>query len=84
MALFYKDTPGKLDVVNPMEDSEANMGLKARYEFTKQCHCRYDGTDLFFQDRLILNGVNLRIKVNREQKFFLFGFINRSSRIQSR
>ena len=40
MALFYKDTPGKMDVVNPVEDddAEANMGLKARYEFTKESH----------------------------------------------
>ena len=37
MAMFYKDTPGKMDAVNPVaEDAEANIGLKARYAFTKQ------------------------------------------------
>ena len=36
MAMFYKDTPGKMDVANPVaEDDDANMGLKARYAFTK-------------------------------------------------
>ena len=39
MAMFYKDTPGKMDAVNPVaEDGDANMGLKASYAFTKQSH----------------------------------------------
>ena len=39
MAFCYEDTPGKMDVVNPVEDdAEANKGLKARYEFTKESH----------------------------------------------
>ena len=34
MAMFYKDTAGKINVVNPLAaDDEANLGLKARYEF---------------------------------------------------
>ena len=37
MAMFYKDTPGKMDAVNPVaDDDDTNMGLKARYVFTKQ------------------------------------------------
>ena len=41
----------------------------ARYEFTKESHT-VDmmgpiHSDTFFQDRLMLNGVNLRIKLNR-------------------
>ena len=32
MALFYKDTPGKMDAVNPVADNaDANLGLKARF-----------------------------------------------------
>ena len=35
MVMFYKDTPGKMDAVNPVaEDADANTGLKDRYEFT--------------------------------------------------
>ena len=70
MALFYKDTPGKMDAVNSVaDDDDANLGLKARYVFTKNSNT-VDmmgpiHSDIFFQDRLILNGVNLRLKLNR-------------------
>ena len=56
VAMFYKDTPGKMDVVSPVADDEdANMGLKARYAFTKQSQT-VDmlgpiHSDIFFQDR---------------------------------
>ena len=75
MAMFYKDTPGKMDVVNPVEEEDnANMGLNARYAFTKQSNT-VDmvgpiHSDIFFQDRLILNGVNLRLKLNRAKNSF--------------
>ena len=75
MAMFYKDTPGKMDAVNPVaDDADANMGLKARYAFTKQSRT-VDmigpiHSDIFFQDRLILNGVNLRLKLNRAKNSF--------------
>ncbi|KAL9973271.1 hypothetical protein ACROYT_G019701 [Oculina patagonica] len=37
MAMFYKDTPGKMDEADPVaEDADANLGLKARYAFTKE------------------------------------------------
>ena len=75
MAMFYKDTPGKMDVVNPMaEDDDANLGLKTRYAFTKQSNT-VDmmgpiHSDIFFQDRLMLNGVNLRLRLNRANNSF--------------
>ena len=75
MAMFYKDTPGKMNAINPVaDDDDANMGLKARYAFTKLSNT-VDmigpiHTDLFFQDRLILNGVNLRLKLNRAKNSF--------------
>ena len=60
MAMFYKDTLGKMDTVNPVaDDADANMGLKARYGFTKQSRTVdmigpiHSG--IFFQDRLIFN-----------------------------
>ena len=44
MAMFYKDTPGKMDVVDPVaDDADANMGLKARYTFTNES--KTDRTD---------------------------------------
>ena len=74
MSLFYKDTPGKMDEVNPVaEDADANLGLKARYAFTKRSHT-VDmigpiHSDLFFQEGLLLNGVNIRLKLNRAKYF---------------
>lgn len=69
MSLFYKDTPGKMDTVNPLaEDDNANLGLKARFAFTKSSNIvdmmGAIHSDVFFQERLLLNGVNLRIKLN--------------------
>ena len=75
MAMFYKDTPGKMDVANPVAaDDAANKGLKVRYDFTKESHI-VDmmgpiHSDIFFQDRLMLNGVNLRIKLKRAKNSF--------------
>ena len=75
MAMFYKDTPRKMYAVNPVaDDADANIGLKARYAFTKQSRM-VDmigpiHSDVFFQDRLILNGVNLRLKLNRAKNSF--------------
>ena len=75
MAMFYKDTPGKMAVVDPVaDDGDANMGLKARYTFTKQSNTvdmvEPIHSDIFLQDRLILNGVNLRLKLNRAKNSF--------------
>jgi len=73
--MFYKDTPRKMDAVNPVaDDADANLGLKARYAFTKNSNT-VDmmgpiHSDLFFQDRLLLSGVNLRLKLNRAKNSF--------------
>ena len=68
--MFYKDTNGKMDVADPVaEDDDASKVLKARYAFTKGCN-KVDmmgpiHSDIFFQIRLMLNGVNLIFKPNR-------------------
>jgi len=75
MAMFYKDTPGKMNAVDPVaDDADANMRLNARYTFAKQSNT-VDmmgpiHSDIFFQDRLILNGVNLKLKLNRDKNSF--------------
>ena len=56
------------------DNTDANMGLKARYTF-KQESKTVDmmgpiHSDIFFQDHLILNGVNLRLKLNRAKNSF--------------
>ncbi|XP_073234222.1 uncharacterized protein F54H12.2-like [Porites lutea] len=75
MAMFYRHTAGKMNVMNPLAaDDEANLGLRVRYEFTKESHT-VDlmgpiHSDIFFQDLLMVNGVNLRIKLNRAKNVF--------------
>ena len=75
MAMFYRHTAGKMNVMNPLAaDDEANLGLRVRYEFTKESHT-VDlmgpiHSDIFFQELLMVNGVNLRIKLNRAKNVF--------------
>ena len=82
MATIYKDTPRKMDAVNPVAD-DANMGLKARYAFTKESHTvdmiGLIHSNVFFQDRLYLKGVNLSLKLNRARNIFLPSLISRQS-----
>ena len=64
-----------MDALNPVaDDADANLGLKARYVFT-QNSSTVDmigpiHSDIFFQDCLILNRVNLRLKLNRAKNSF--------------
>lgn len=75
MAMFYKDTARKMDVVNLLAaDDEANLALKVRSEFIKESNTvgmmLPSHSDVFFQDYLMLNGGNLRIKLNRAKDVF--------------
>ena len=64
-----------MNAVNPVaDDDDANLGLKARYSFTKNRNT-VDmigpiHSDLFFQELLLLKGVNLRLKLNRAKDSF--------------
>ena len=64
--MFYNDTAGKMGVVNPLAaDDEANLGLKARYEFTKKS-LTVDmmgsiHSDIFFQH----SSANLKYPIRR-------------------
>ena len=73
--LFFKDTPGKMDAVDPLAlAANRNHGLRARYEHIKgSSPFELMGPlhlDLFCQDRLLLNGVTLRIRLNRSKNSF--------------
>ena len=63
-SLFYKDTAGKMDVANPLiaAPADSNLGLKKRASFTSE-NRTVDmigriHSDIFFQQRHILNEVN--------------------------
>lgn len=73
--LFIKDTAGHMDSVNPQAAADVrNHGLHGRFQY-----CRESATfemmgplhqDIFHQDRLILNGVTIRIRLNRSKNSF--------------
>ena len=74
--LFYKDSAGKMDVTDPtIEDVDnRNEGLHQRFLHTKgsklvdligPIHA-----DIFFQDKLLLNGVSMKIKLHRSKDSF--------------
>lgn len=74
--LFYKDEAGKMDKPNPLEANEAekNKGLVKRASFTAQSR-EVDlvgriHTDIFFQNRYMLNEVNTKIKLTRSKDSF--------------
>ncbi|XP_038045901.1 uncharacterized protein F54H12.2-like [Patiria miniata] len=74
-ALFYKDTAGKMDSADPTAaDDAANHGLKKRYKFTKgSSEVDMIGpihSDIFFQDKHMLNGVDLKLKLIRSSNAF--------------
>ena len=74
-SLFYKDTSGRFDNGNPLAaDGEVNEGLKKRHKFTKHSNV-VDmigpiHSDIFFQDRHMLNGVDLKLKLIRSNDSF--------------
>ena len=72
--LFYKDTAGCMDTANPLAEDNTNEGLKKRFEYTKGSRL-IDlmgpiHADLFFQERLLLNGVSLKLKLHRSKNSF--------------
>ena len=75
-ALYYKDTAGKMDVVDPTveEDEDANVGLKSRYALTQRSRVvdmiGRIHSDIFFQNKYLLNGVNMKIKLIRSKAEF--------------
>lgn len=75
-ALFYKDEAGKLDKPNPRaaDATDRNIGLVTRAAFSAESK-EIDmigriHSDIFFQERHMLNEVNLRMKLTRSKDAF--------------
>ena len=74
-SLFYKDRAGKMDEPNPRAaDVDVNTGLKKRAEFTNE-NRTVDmigriHSDIFFQQRYMLNEVNTKIRLSRSKDTF--------------
>ena len=74
-ALFYKDKAGKMDAANPhAADADVNTGLKKRAAFVSE-NKTVDmvgriHSDIFFQQRYMLNEVNTKIRLTRSKDTF--------------
>ena len=75
-AMFYKDTPGKMDVADPTiaVAANANHGLKKRYAFNQESGViEMAGPlfcDVFKSERLLLSFVDLEVILNRNVNAF--------------
>ena len=72
--LFCKDTAGQMEEMDISADPVLNMGLGTRSEWTKTSKTvELQGrihSDLFNQEKLILNGVDLTVKLHRHKPEF--------------
>ena len=74
--MFYKDTPGKMDVADPTfaVAANANHGLKKRYAFNQESGViEMAGPlfcDAFKSERLLLSFVDLKVILNRNVNAF--------------
>ncbi|XP_065125444.2 uncharacterized protein F54H12.2-like [Paramisgurnus dabryanus] len=70
-ALFYKDTAGHMDVTDP---AGANRGLTKRAAFTNASNVvellSPVHSDIFFQEKLMLNGVDIKVRMTRGKDEF--------------
>ena len=75
-SLYAKDTASNMDVVNPLATDEdgANAGLRIRHNYTSgskivdmigPIH-----SDMFSQSKYMMNGIELRLKLNRSKSQF--------------
>ncbi|XP_066297290.1 uncharacterized protein F54H12.2-like [Branchiostoma lanceolatum] len=74
-ALFYKDTPGAMGVSDPNpEAAPVNTGLQKRTQFTQRSNVVDMVSplhiDMFFQDRYLINNVDMKIKLQRSKNQF--------------
>ena len=72
--LFCKDTAGQMEEMDISADPVLNTGLETRSEWTKTSKLvELQGrihSDLFNQEKLILNGVDLTVKLHRHKPEF--------------
>ncbi|XP_070550460.1 uncharacterized protein F54H12.2-like [Ptychodera flava] len=73
-SLYYKDTPTRFDQANPLLPQNPNEGLVKRSRFTSESKAvdliGAIHSDIFFQKKHLLNGVDIKIKFNRAKDAF--------------
>ena len=89
-SLFYKNTAGNMDRPNPahVNEDERNFGLQKRSSFTDE-GATVDligriHSDVFFQDRFMLNEVNVKVRFvrNKDSCCLMFGEANASHKVK--
>ena len=72
--LFYKDTPGKMDVADPT-DAAPNEGLKKRVGFTAESKLVVTRSklhlDIFNQSKPLINNVRMVLKLTRNKDAYV-------------
>ena len=73
-AMYYKDTAGNMDSLDFEHADAVNQGLSVRRHMTRQSRVidmmgRIHG-DIFFQERYMLNEVNVKLKLVRSKDAF--------------
>ena len=75
-ALYYKDTPGQMETLETTDSSKANTGwLKRREIMGKSKTIDLFGrlhADIFFQDRYLINNVEMKIRLTRNKSSFCY------------
>jgi hypothetical protein len=86
-SLFFKDEAGKMDVSDPKAAAaDGNKGLAKRASFTSES-AEVDmigriHSDIFFQERYMLNEVNTRIKLTRSKDAFCLMAAEKAYKVQ--
>jgi hypothetical protein len=77
--LFYSDTVNNFDVEPKAECEETNPAMHTRREYVKNSHAiEMIGRlhlDVFHQSKLLLNGVDMKIRLNRSKDTFNLHYI---------
>jgi len=73
-ALYYKDVAGHMENANPNDDAAQNTGFKKRSALTNERRVvdmlGSIHSDLFFQDGLLPNDFNIKVRLVRNKDAF--------------
>ncbi|XP_071478000.1 uncharacterized protein F54H12.2-like [Diadema antillarum] len=73
-SLYFKDTPGFMDDGNPFSATPGNGGMRQRQDYIKESRTLdmvgVLHLDMCFQERLLLGGVDVKLKLNRSKDSF--------------
>ena len=83
--LWYKDTAGRMDSVALADDDTSNVGFKNRRNYTTRSRVvEMMGrlhVDMFLQDRFLLNGVDVKIRLVRSKDALMAGGANHDYKV---